>query len=634
MYSLKQVTSCAVALAAAVLSLANSTVARPHTVSLIQARYINDSSPVKDAYDYVIVGGGTSGLTVADRLTEHGKATVLVIENGPLPNSDAVTEVRGGMGAFGSPYFYKIQSAPQIELHNASYPVLIGNAVGGSSAVNAMMTVRGTSEDYDRWGQLFRGGGSGRASPWGWDGLLPYFKRAVTFTEPGPAVRDAVNITYDPSYWGDSSTVFAGWPSYQYPGLVPQIEAFREMPGVEFPPDSGSGRAGVYWHPSFMDPRKVQRSYARTGHYDGINRTTYDLVYNSKVTKLNIEDLKATGVVFQTAVKNETRMVTVKARKEVILAAGAVHTPQILQLSGVGPAKQLEEAGIETVVDLPGVGQNFQDHPMLGMAIMLRNFTVHPSPMDLLTNHNFSDWAKATWAKNRTGPYSIGIGNVAAWLGMPVVSPDRYETIASKLEAQDHAAYLPPDTDPTVIAGYKAQMSALANSIRSPNTAFYSSSLSGSNVPIGMSVLLHPLSRGSVRLNAAAPATSEPIVDYRTLSNPLDLEILTEFVRFTRAYHFNTSLADYGPEELMPGPDVTSDEDLADFIRRSVSPSEYHPSGTAAMLPRELGGVVDEELKVYGVRGLRVIDASVMPTLPGANTCQTVYAIAEKVSDD
>ncbi|KAK8066654.1 GMC oxidoreductase [Apiospora hydei] len=617
MYLLKQVTSCAVALAVAALSLSNAAIARPHTGRLLQPRYINDSSLVKDVYDYVIVGGGTSGLTVADRLTEDGKVTVLVIENGPLPDSDDVTEVRGGFGGFSSPYFYRIQSAPQPELHNSSYPVLVGNAVGGSSAVNAMMTVRGTSEDYDRWSLLYRGGGSGRTSPWGWDGLLPYFRKALMFTEPDHAVRDAVNITYDASYWGNTSRVYAGWPTYQYPGLVPQVEAFRDIPGVEFPPDSGSGRAGVYWQPSFMDPVKVQRSYARTGHYDGINRKSYDLAYNSKVTKIHIDDLKATGVAFQTVVQNVTQLRTVKANKEVILAAGAVHTPQLLQLSGVGPEKQLDEARIETVVDLPGVGQNFQDHPMLGVAIVLRNFTVHPSPMDLITNRNFSDWAKAMWAKNRTG-------NVAAWLGMPVISPERHETIALKLEAQDHAAYLPPDTDPTVVAGYKAQMNALATSIRSPNTAFYSLSLYGSNVPAGSTV---------VRLNASAPGTSEPIVDYRTLSNPLDLEILAEFVRFTRTYHFNTSLAAYDPQELMPGPDVTSDEDLAAYIRRSVSPSEYHPSGTAAMLPRDLGGVVDEQLKVYGVRGLRVVDASVMPTLPGANTCQTVYAIAEKAAD-
>ncbi|KAK6849257.1 oxidoreductase [Apiospora arundinis] len=526
------------ALAIVVLSLTETAAARQLSNGrLLQPRYINDSSLVKDAYDYVIVGGGTSGLTVADRLSEDGKVTVLVIENGPIPDSAAVTEVRGGFGGFSSPYFYRIQSVPQPELHNVSYPVLIGNAVGGSSAVNAMMTVRGTSEDYDRWGQLYRGGGSGRASPWGWDGLLPYFKKALTFTEPGPAVKDAVNITYDPAYWGNTSTVYAGWPSFQYPGLVPQIEAFRDLPGVEFPPDSGAGRAGVYWFPTFMDPRKVQRSYARTGHYDGINRTSYDLVYNSKVTRINIQDLTANGVSFQTKVNNATRLVKVKARKEVILAAGAVHTPQLLQLSGVGPKSLLDEAGIETVVNLPGVGQNFQDHPMLGIAIAC--------------------------------PYSIGIGNVAAWLGMRAISPERHETIASKLEAQDHAAYLPPDTDPTVIA----------HSTASPYPA--------PACPAGPLYFCTPLSRGSVQLNTSAPdpAASEPIVDYRTLSNPLELEILTEFVRFTRAYHFNTSLAAYDPHELMPGVNVTSDEDIGAYIRRSLSPSEYHPSGTAAMLP-------------------------------------------------
>ncbi|KAK8001594.1 oxidoreductase [Apiospora marii] len=508
MYSLKQVTSCALALAIACLSWPTSAVARPHKCETDKARYINDSSLLKDAYDYVIVGGGTSGLTVADRLTEHGKVTVLVIENGPLHwgcpfsnsrDSDAVTEVRGGVGAFGSPYFYRIQSAPKPSCTTRRTPVLIGNAVGGSSAVNAMMT-------------LFRGGGSGRASLWGGTGAAA-FKRGVTFTEPEPAVREKVNITYDASYWGDTSP----------------IEAFREIPGVEFPPDSGSGRAGVYWHPSFMDPKKVQRSYARTGHYDGINRTSYDLVYNSKGDQAQYRGSESNWGSFPNDGQKRD-----SPERRVTLAAGAVHTPQLLQLSGVGPKTQLEEAGIETVVDLPGVGQNFQDHPMLGMAIMLRNFTVHPSPMDLFTNR----------------PYSIGIGNVVAWLGMPVVSPERHETIASRLEAQDHAAYLPPDTDPTVLA----------------------SVLSGSNMPAGMAVHLYPLSRGSVRLNASAPATSEPIVDYRTLSNPLDVEILTEFVRFTRAYHFNTSLAAYGPQELMPGSDVTSDEDLAEFIHRNAGP--------------------------------------------------------------
>ena len=170
-------------------------------------------------------------------------------------------------------------------------------------------------------------------------------------------------------------------------------------------------------------------------------------------------------------------------------------------------------------------------------------------------------------------------------------------------------------------------MQSLAAAIRSSNTAFYSMTLSGSSVAGGMNVLLHPLSRGTVTVDATDPHGREPVVDYRALSNPLDADILAEFVRFTRRYHFDTNLAAYAPRESSPG----ADADLAAFVRQTASPSEYHPSGTCAMLPRELGGVVDQELRVYGVEALRVVDASVIPTLPGANTCQTVYAIAEKV---
>ena len=174
-------------------------------------------------------------------------------------------------------------------------------------------------------------------------------------------------------------------------------------------------------------------------------------------------------------------------------------------------------------------------------------------------------------------------------------------------------------------------MKSLAAAIRSSNTAFYSMTLSGSTVPGAMNVLLHPLSRGSVNIDAADPQNKEPVVDYRVLSNPIDIDILVEFIRFTRRYHFNTTLAAYGPRESSPGTGVVDDEGLADYVRQSASPTEFHPSGTCAMLPRELGGVVDEDLKVYGIDRLRVVDASIIPTLPGANTCQTVYAVAEKV---
>ncbi len=257
---------------------------------------------------------------------------------------------------------------------------MIGKAVGGSSAVNAMMTVRGTAEDYDRWGNFFS-----NSSEWSWKGMLPYFKKALSFQAPDAAVAKAANMTFDASFWGNTSGVTAGWPSFQYPASKAQINAYREIPGVEFPPDSGAGRPGVYWYPTFMDQRTVERSYARTGHYSNYNRTNYHLITGSKVTKIVLDGTTATGVTFvpvkspvnATAATNGTDgTTTVQARREVILAAGGIHSPQIMQLSGLGPKKLLSAANITTVVDLPGVGQNFQDHPMI-TAVFTR--TYHPS---------------------------------------------------------------------------------------------------------------------------------------------------------------------------------------------------------------------------------------------------------------
>ncbi|KAI1101644.1 putative GMC oxidoreductase [Jackrogersella minutella] len=593
----------------------------------LQLRFLNGSSEVQSSYDYVIVGAGTAGLTIADRLTADGNSTVLVVENGEVVDSPRIDQVYSGGAAMGPTWSYQINSVPQANLRNRTAAVLAGNLVGGSSAINAMMTVRGTSEDYDRWGSFF-----GNESSWSWDGLLPYLKKALNFVPPGLAVAESVNITYDTSYWGNNSGVYVGWPSFQWPGLTTQIEAFKDIPGVEFPTDSGSGKAGVYWFPTFMDPKKVQRSYARTGHFDGINRINHDVVTKSKVTKIMLEDGIATGVVFRQKTGNATTYTTVKANREVILSAGAIHSPQLLQLSGLGPRKLLESAGINTTVDLPGVGQNFQDHPMMFMSIVLQNFTTHPSPSDMFGNSNFSDWAQEVWRANKTGPYSMGIGNAAAWLGMPVISPDRFEEIASELENQDHGAQLPPDTDPTVIAGYSAQMKNMAASIRSSNTAFYNHVLSGSGSS-GPLIDLHPLSRGTVNINTTDPFNTEPIVDYRALANPVDLEIMVEFLRFTKRYFFETRLKELAPRQMQPPDYVNEPEDLASFLVQNLSPSEFHPSGTCAMMPKELGGVVDESLKVYGVKNLRVVDASIMPTLPGANTCQSVYAIAEKAAD-
>lgn len=176
-------------------------------------------------------------------------------------------------------------------------------------------------------------------------------------------------------------------------------------------------------------------------------------------------------------------------------------------------------------------------------------------------------------------------------------------------------------------------MKDMAAAIRSPNTAFYNHVLTG-GASSGTIVDLHPLSRGTVNINTADPFGSEPVVDYRALTNPVDLDIMVEIIRFTKRYYFETRLRDLAPRQVQPPTSVDEPEELKKFLRQNVNPSYFHPVGTCAMMPRELGGVVDERLKVYGVRNLRVVDASIMPVLVGANTCQTTYAIAEKVSCD
>ena len=524
-----------------------------------------------------------------------------------------------------SEFMFPTQSVPQVNLGNRRTAVLAGKVVGGSSAVNAMMTIRGSTGDYNRWGNFF-----GEDSEWSWDGLFPYFKKALTFVPPNEDVAAESDIIYDTSYWGDTSGVITSWPSFQYPGTAAQVEAWKVMPGVNFTPDSGSGQTGVFWYPQFMDPKLGERSYARTGHYSNLERSNYHLVTNSKVIRVELEDGAATGVSFRPGDDPEGGITTISAKKEVILSAGAVHTPQVMQLSGLGPKDVLEEAGIETIVELPGVGKNFQDHPMITARFTLRNFDFSPSSNDLFANSEFRNWANEVWEANKTGPFSIATGNVAAWLPFPVIS-ERYEEVATLLEEQDHAAYLPEGADVTVAAGYAAQMKSYAEALRSNHTAFYNLVFTAgpSN---GILVDLHPLSRGTINVDPKNPEGNEPIVDYRALSNPLDAVIMADILRYTRKFYMENSVnAEYDPTESQPGARVQTDEEMASYLQQTLSPTEYHPAGTCAMMPLELGGVVDEQLRVYGVKNLRIADASIIPTLPGANTCQTVYAIAEKV---
>jgi choline dehydrogenase len=218
----------------------------------------------------------------------------------------------------------------------------------------------------------------------------------------------------------------------------------------------------------------------------------------------------------------------------------------------------------------------------------------------------------------------------AVHLGFPVVT-DKYDAIAAAYAAQDPAAYLPDgnSSHPTLIAGYKAFQKLHAKQLRRKNVSFLGQMLSAS--PGGLVENLHVLSHGTININPERPE-AEPVVDYRALTNPADMDIMVEMVWWMRKYMKSEDFAKYAPAETTPGANVVEYDDIAAWIRRQYTPTIYHPVGTAAKMPRELGGVVGEDLKVHGTERLSIVDASIMPSIPGGPTSQTVYAVAEKVS--
>ncbi|KAH7121277.1 glucose oxidase [Dendryphion nanum] len=571
------------------------------------ARQVRNETTIKDTYDYVVVGGGTAGLTVADRLSEDGEYSVLVIEHGYFYNTSDPRDLRPSRQ-------YNISSIPQIHMNNKTVPIAIGHCVGGSSAINGMAVMRGTKQEYNIWAEL---GGPG--STWNWDGLLPYFRKAAHFVEPEKEVAEKFKVKYDiDAAWGqDNSTrLYASFPGGYDARSLHIYEAFKQIPGVKVSKDGHSGEHGLFYFPVSVDPKTRRRSYSRTAHWDNLNRPNYEILTGSKVNKILFTDKLATGVTFvpkDVFNGTERKITIVNARKEVILAAGAIHTPQILQLSGIGPADLLTQANISVKVDLPGVGSNFQDHP-LGPGVFFRWSKQPQAPF------NF------TWPRGGEGR-GQGLG---AFLPLPVVSPTNYEKIASRYSSHDLSKIVPFNTSPSVLAGYKEQQRIFAREMRQNRVSFSNNLIGGTGgiMPIG----LHTMSRGTIRINPLTP-DAEPLIDYAALSNPTDIDLMVEYVRLVRRVFATPQLAQYGPVEQYPGANMTSDEALSDWVRSVYTPFGYHPIGTAAKMPREFGGVVDEELKVHGVEGLSVVDASVMPTLIGGTTQFTVYAIAEKAAD-
>lgn len=582
-------------------------------------------APKANEYDYVIVGGGLSGLVAATRLSEDSKKTVVVLEYGPIVRTN-ITQIPYYGTQLNLAGMHPITSNPEPYHNGRSYAVRAGAIAGGGSQVNGMQWDLASAADYDEWEALSNPG-------WGWDGLQPYYTKAATFEPPPPAIQAKYNYSYDVSAYGSNSPARASFPHFQYPDLYNFKDAMDEL-DIPFVKEHALGNAvGQYWTPASKNEATQTRSSSLYNYYDRVSgRSNLKLLPMHQATEIIFKqepkEQKATGVKVLDRSTNQT--IEFKAKKELILAAGAVLTPHLLQLSGIGPKSVLDAAGIKTKLDFPAVGSNFQDHPTAYLNWNLTN--TFPRPTELTTNATFFAEAYRLYHEKKTGPLTKAQANFVGFLSLEMVTSEASALIAAaEVESTDHlpAIY---KSNPQLLAGYKAQRDLLLKDIAAGSVAVLEFPVSGGGFQ--PNAMQKPLSRGTVHLNATNPQ-GYPNVTHYSMGSAFDRASIFEYVEFSRKLFASEAMSSLNPAEVTPGPQYTTEEAVLERLisAGSLTPTFSHPSGSCPMMPKELGGVVDAELRVYGTKNLSIIDASILPVIPAAHLQASMYAVAEKASD-
>ncbi|TGS71743.1 GMC family oxidoreductase [Mesorhizobium sp. M3A.F.Ca.ET.201.01.1.1] len=522
-------------------------------------------------FDYIIIGGGTSGCVTAWNLVSKYGATVLLLEAGPS-DWHPILRIPSGFVKLlgGSRYLRFYESVPQEQLFNRTQIVPQANVLGGGSSVNAQVYQRGRKADWDAWRDYTKD------DCWGWDTILPHF------------VRLEANIKFNNAFHGIDGPQMVSDIAHICEMSHLYVRAVQEM-GVPFNPDfnDGAPRGVGYMQvtarngrrrsvvDSFIAPiRSDKRLTIRTG---------------CAATRILIEKGRAIGVEYSRRGKVSREF----ARSQVILAAGAFVTPKLLMLSGIGPTQQLSAHGIDTLVDAPGVGANLQDH--------------HEAPVMAQTKRNL-------------GYYKQDVGWRMLLNGLEYVITGRGRASTNGSET---CSYLVPDdeTGDPIIKLYCV-----------PTTTYKDPDVSGVPDVDGVTLnacLLRPTSRGSVRLRSADPF-ADPLIDNNFLGNETDLRYQVAGLRAARDVLATAPMAREIVKEIFPGAKVKSDAELSEHARRTVK-TNYHPVGTCRVgAEDDPGAVVTADLRVKGVEGLRVFDMSVVPVLMSANTNAPAMAIADR----
>ncbi|MEO8306703.1 MAG: GMC family oxidoreductase N-terminal domain-containing protein [Pseudomonadota bacterium] len=527
-------------------------------------------------YDYVIVGAGTAGCVLAARLTEDPTVRVCLIEaGGPARHPFVKVPALVGAAIMSRKLTWGLMTEPQPALDNRRIPVPRGKLVGGTGSINGMAYHRGHPRDYDDWAAAGNAG-------WSWQEVLPYFQRS----ENNAQLRD-------PSVHGTNGPVHVTYVPRPNPMNRDFADSFASVGGFAHCTDFTGLEPEGYGLRQATIFRGCRDSTATGYLAPASNRPNLTVLTQARVHRLRIEGGRATGVVARTSNDNQAnRDQIITAQREVLLCAGAIHSPQLLMLSGIGPAQHLESLGIAVQANLP-VGANYVDHPALALTQEMHDTSSYGLSLRTLPR---AAWNLVEYLMARRGPLASNVFESTAFI--------------RSREGLDR-----PDLQ---IAFQPAR--------RNPNPF---------PLPLGhgfaMSIVnLYPRSRGQVRL-ASRDVNDAPRVDAGLFSDAADIPPMLRGLRLARQLCTSDAFARYSAREMLPGRAVQSDADLTAYLRRAAA-TAHHPVGTCRMGTDETS-VVDPALRVRGLSALRVVDASVFPGIVGGNTNAPVVMVAEKAAD-
>ncbi|EPQ58624.1 alcohol oxidase [Gloeophyllum trabeum ATCC 11539] len=571
--------------------------------------YSDPAEIIDERYDYVIVGAGAGGSVLANRLTEDPSKKVLLIEAGSrqADYKNLNIEVPWFAALLANSRFdWNYTTVPQPGLNNRSLPFQRGRVLGGSTAVNYMIHNRGSRDDWDRYAEVTGDKG------WSWDAMYPYMLKIEKLVPPADGHNTDGQI--DPSIHGTDGPLAISLPGFLLGTDERVVNASHELPEFRYNIDQNSGdMIGIGWAQSTI-ANGTRTTSAGSYIEPALLRPNLDILVDTQVTKVlqtgnhdgtpvfrGVEFAQsATGPLFQ-----------INVTDEVILAAGAINTPQILLLSGIGDSAELTPLGIETLVDLPDVGKNLQDHPLL-----TSSYTVNSDDTldNLISDAAYAGQQFALWQANRTGQLVLSPTNQIGWFRLPE-NASIWETHPDPTAGptSSHYEFVFTDAYISFVGGPR------------PSGHFFTV----------FTNVISPTSRGSITLKSSNPF-DPPLMDPNMLGTDVDTFVMLEAVKAARRFMSAPAWNGYILEEYGPFAEVHTDEEIIAYARKYAS-TVNHASCTAAMGKRgvvgEGKGVLNPDLTVKGTVGLRVVDASAFPYVPAAHPMAPVYLLAERAAD-